>query len=299
MMIEHVDAVIELRRYQTLERGAVPGKVAAALADLRSADNLGGGPAVARVDWAVDLALPVISGEIEVDVLLWLGDGAFNMRNQRTLRALVKLLRFARVDFAVLGEAELDCGDAARRLGDEAVFQQLVQRNVALLSRLHFRRILTVDPHVLNCLRNEYPAFGGVYEIIHHTALLEGLIAAGKIVPKSNPRSRITYHDPCYLGRYNGEFSAPRAVLSALGGELVEMQRAGTSSRCCGGGGGAPLADIPGRMRISDIRMNDARATGASVIAVACPNCALMLEGVTGQRPEVQDISELLLEAMG
>jgi Fe-S oxidoreductase len=202
------------------------------------------------------------------------------------------------VDFAVLGPEELDCGDLARRLGDEALFQNLARRNIALLARYRFKRILTADPHVLHCLKNEYPALGGRYEVVHHTTFLAELIAAGRLAPSRKLNQAVTYHDPCYLGRYNGEIEAPRAILDRLGVERREMERAGLRSSCCGGGGGAPLTDIAGKRRIPDIRMEHARATGAPVLAVACPNCAAMLEGVIGPRPAVADIAELLEAAL-
>jgi Fe-S oxidoreductase len=298
MMIEHVDAVIDLRRFQTLELGAAPGKAAETLAELRAADNPGGRSLASRLDWAADLALPVIAQKRDADVLLWLGDGAFELRNQRSLRALVKLLRRAGIDFAVLGEEELDCGDLARRLGDEATFQDLARRNIATLARYHFTRIVTADPHALHCLKNEYPAFGGSYAVVHHTTLLASLVADKRLTVTSPLPARVTYHDPCYLGRYNGEIESPRAILDALGVEFVEMARYGLRSSCCGGGGGAPLTDVPGKRRIPDVRMDHARATGAATVAVACPNCAVMLEGVVGPRPAVADIAELLLAAV-
>jgi Fe-S oxidoreductase len=297
MMIEHVDAVIDLRRFVTLERGATPGKASAALEEMRIADNPGGRPAAQRIEWAADLALPLVSERGPCDVLLWLGDAAFDLRGQRSLRALIRLLRKADVDFAVLGAEELDCGDLARRLGDEATFQDLARRNIALMRRYRFRRIVTADPHVLHVLRNEYPAFGGHYKVIHHTALLLELIEAGRLSPKARGGS-VTYHDPCYLGRYNGEFDAPRRVLDALGLERREMERSGRRSSCCGGGGGAPLTDVAGKRRIPDVRMEHARATSAERLAAACPNCTVMLEGVTGARLPVADIAELVLEAV-
>jgi Fe-S oxidoreductase len=298
MMIEHVDAIVELRRHQTLEIGATPGKGARALAELKAADNPGGRALASRLDWATDLELPAIAASGRADVLLWLGDGAFELRHQRTLRALVRLLRRAGIDFAVLGAEELDCGDLARRLGDEARFQDLARRNVALLARYSFRRIVTADPHVLHCLSNEYPAFGGRYEVIHHATLLAKLLAEGRLAPTKPLGGSLTYHDPCYLGRYNGEVAAPRAILDRLGVERREMERAAFRSFCCGGGGGAPLTDIAGKRRIPDLRMDQARATGAATVAVACPNCAAMLEGVVGPRPAVADIAELLEAAL-
>jgi Fe-S oxidoreductase len=298
MMIEHVDAIVALRRKQTLEDGAAPGKAAAALAEMKTADNPGGRDLSTRLDWASDVNLNLLAEVKTTDVLLWLGDGAFDLRNQRTLRALVRLLREARVDFAVLGSEELDCGDVARRLGDEATFQDLARRNIATLLKYRFARIATADPHVLHCLKNEYPAFGGHYQVVHHSTLLAELLADGRINPSKALGGSITYHDPCYLGRYNGEFDAPRAVLDRLGIERREMERSGYRSSCCGGGGGAPLSDIAGKRRIPDIRIEHARETGAATVAVACPNCAVMLEGVIGPRPVVADIAELLEAAL-
>ncbi|PWC31310.1 DUF3483 domain-containing protein [Azospirillum sp. TSO35-2] len=297
MMIEHVDAVIDLRRYQTLELGATPVKAAAVLEELRATDNPGGRDLARRLDWAVDLRLPVLADGGACDVLLWLGDGAYDLRNQRSLRALVLLLRRAGVDFAVLGADELDCGDVARRLGDEATFQDLARRNVALLNGRTFQRIVTADPHAFHCLRNEYPAFGGRWTVLHHTALLLELVRSGAL-PVTAPLARaVAYHDPCYLGRYNGETEAPRALLDAIGAERREMARSGLRSRCCGGGGGAPLTDVVGERRIPDQRMDDARASGAPTLAVACPTCTLMLEGVVEPRPAVAEIAELVLAA--
>lgn len=297
MMIEHVDAMVDLRRFQTLELASLPGKAAAVLDGLRATDTVSGRLPAERLDWAADLRLPRLGDVGQADILLWLGEAAFDLRAQRTLRALVLLLRRAGVDFAVLGEEELDCGDTARRLGDEATFQDLATRNIATLERHRFGRILTADPHSLHVLRNEYPAFGGRWTVVHHTSFLATLVEEGRLGPLQGDGRRTTYHDPCYLGRYNGEIAAPRALLEALGLERIEMERSGLRSQCCGGGGGAPLTDIPGKRRIPDIRMGQAAATGAEVVAVACPTCTAMLEGVTGKRPEVLDVAELLWAA--
>ncbi|WP_370876811.1 DUF3483 domain-containing protein [Ancylobacter amanitiformis] len=298
MMIEHVDAIIDLRRHQTLELGALPAKASPPLMELRYADEPGGRALAARTDFAAGLTLPLILATGRADVLLWLGEGAYELRYGRTLRALVTLLQMAGVDFAVLGPEERDCGDLARRLGDEATFQRLAAENIATLARYSFSRILTADPHALHALRNEYRAFGGAYEVIHHTAFLDGLLAGGRLTVGALHEARVTYHDPCYLGRYNGEIDAPRRLLDRLGLARLEMERAGKRSMCCGGGGGAPVSDIEGERRIPDIRMAQAAATGAGIVAVACPQCSAMLDGVTGERPEVHDIAELVLMAV-
>ncbi|MGE3229529.1 MAG: (Fe-S)-binding protein [Hyphomicrobium sp.] len=299
MLIEHVDAIVGMRRNLNLAHGDAPGKAAETLANLRETETQGGFARAARYNWAIDLEVATAAPGAPVDVLIVAGEGAFDMRYQRTLRALIKVLKSANVDFALFGEAERDTGDIARRLGDEATFQELARRNIATLEALTFTRIVTPDPHVLHSLRNEYPPFGGSYEVLHHTTFLAGLVSNGKLrlAPSAEARP-ITYHDPCYLGRYNGEFEAPRALLRSLGFDVREMQRSGARSRCCGGGGGAPLTDIPGKQRIPDMRMADARETGAPIVAVGCPQCTAMLEGVVGDRPEVLDVVELVAECV-
>ncbi|MBV6288841.1 dimethylglycine demethylation protein DgcB [Pseudomonas aegrilactucae] len=298
MMIEHVDAIVDMRRHLTLEKGATPNKGAEVLDNLIATDNPGGFAPGGRMNWAADLDLDVLSEAGSTDVLFWVGDGAFDMRNQRTLRAFVKVLKAANVDFAVLGLEERDSGDVARRLGDEATFQHLARRNIQTLGQYRFKRIVTCDPHSFHVLKNEYPAFGGDYVVQHHSAYLAELIAAGQLNLGQHSGASVTYHDPCYLGRYNGEYEAPRQVLRALGIEVREMQRSGFRSRCCGGGGGAPITDIPGKQRIPDMRMQDIRETAAEVVAVGCPQCTAMLEGVVEPRPLIKDLAELVADAL-
>lgn len=298
MMIEHVDAIVGMRRHQTLAEGGLPGKAESVLTESRYASNPGGYALADRLDFAAGRDVRVLGEGETTDVLLWLGDGAFDRRYGRTLLALIDILRQAGVDFAVLGAAERDCGDVARRLGDEATFAELAKANIATLNARRFRRIVTADPHALHVLRNEYPAYGGTYRVEHHTAVIDALLAEGRIALGAAGAVPITYHDPCYLGRYNGEIEAPRRILARLTGQAVEMARHGAASFCCGGGGAAPVTDIPGEHRIPDLRMEQAKATGASVVAVACPGCTAMLEGVIGERPEVRDIAELVRDAM-
>jgi dimethylglycine catabolism B len=303
MLIEHVDAIVGMRRNLTLTQGSAPNKAPQLLENLRQTANQNGEDNQARYYWAIDLDVKTIKPNTPVDVLLVAGEGAFDMRYQRTLRALVKLLKAANVDFAVMGELECDTGDTARRLGDEATFQMLAKRNIATFNNLNFKKIVTADPHVLHSLKNEYPAFGGNYVVLHHSAFLTQLAASGALKLKQSTEIRtLTYHDPCYLARYNNETDAPRGLLKSIGIQVNEMERSGLRGRCCGGGGGAPLTDIPGKQRIPDIRIADARSIGAEVVAVACPQCTAMLEGVADgkdwQRPEVLDIAELLAASL-
>lgn len=298
MMIEHVDAVIDLRRHQTLALGAVPEKAAVPLDEMRLADEPGGRALSARGDFAAGLPLPLVPEGGETDVLLWLGESAYDLRAGRTLRAMLALLTKAGVRYGTLGADERDCGDLARRLGDEATFRRLALENIAALEKRRFRLILTADPHAMNALRNDYRALGGHFTVVHHTAYLETLVSQGRLSPVRLEGQSVTYHDPCYLGRWNGETEAPRTLLSRLGLDLREMERHGRRSQCCGGGGGAPVSDIAGERRIPDIRMDQARTTGAAIVVVACPGCTAMLEGVPAPRPEVLDVAELLLKAV-
>lgn len=303
MLIEHVDAIVGLRRHVALVDGQVPNKGQVLLDALRETDTQGRFALSARYHWATDLHLPVLYPGAAAEWLLVAGESAFEWRAQRTLRLLVKSLDKAGIRPAVLGAAETDCGDVARRLGDEASFQRLARQLIATLAARHVQRVVTADPHVLHALRNEYPLLDAAFaarrlEVWHHTELLAHLLAEGRLKPTRPMGHTVTLHDPCYLARYNGQTEAPRSALKSIGIAVVEMQRHGPNTRCCGGGGGAPYADIPGQMRIPDIRMADARATNATVVAVACPQCTAMLEGVVGPRPGVMDVAELVAQAL-
>jgi len=300
MMIEHVDAIVDLRRHETLTRGVPPLAVGAVLLDLAETDTQSGRALSERHDWAADLGLRVLSSDGDAcEVLLWAGESAYDMRSQSTLRALVRLLQRAGIDLAILGTEERDCGDFARRAGDEATFAALARTNRATLSRHRIGRIVSADPHVVHCLAREYPSFGPMPDVVHHSTLLDALMEEGRLtVPPLPDADAVTYHDPCYLGRYMGETGAPRRILRRLGLISVEMTDHGRSSRCCGGGGGAALADVPGRRRIPDVRMDQARATGAQTVVAACPNCTQMLEGVPGAGPQVRDLAELVWQAV-
>ena len=300
MMIEHVDAIIDLRRFVALEQGGIPGKSNAILDELRHTDTVGGFALRDRANWSIDLDIRIAEPEHGCDILFWSGESAYELRNQKTLRLVAKLLKHAGLDVAVIGENELDTGDLARRLGDELLFQSLAERNIRYLKTLSFNRILTIDPHVYHALSREYEAFGGHFNVVHHTQLLNELLEAGKLVLHKQVNSgTVTYHDPCYLGRYSGELDAPRALIAAVTGGLKEMERSGMKSRCCGWGGGSAFSDIPGDRRIPDMRMDDIHAVEADIVAVACPNCMTMLEGVVQDQTRVVDVVELLAEAVG
>lgn len=310
MLIEHVDLVVDLRRSLTLVGGTVPNKGSEVLSALRETDTQGRHALSARYHWATDLGLPVAEAGKPVEWLLIAGEAGFDMRGQKTLRALVQSMKAGGIVPAVPGAAETDCGDVARRLGDEAGYQRLARQLIATLMARPAANLVTADPHLLHALRNEYPVLDAAWaqrlaqgrtQVWHHTELLADLLERRVLKPKADagaPLPSVTLHDPCYLGRYNGQVQAPRRALKAIGIQVVEMERCGLNARCCGGGGGAPTTDIPGKRRIPDIRMDDARATGAEVVAVACPQCTAMLEGVVGKRPEVLDVAELVARAV-
>jgi len=311
MLIEHVDLVVDLRRNLTLVGGTVPNKGGEVLAALRETDTQGRYPLAARYHWAADLGLPVAEPREQVEWMLMAGEAGFDMRSQKTLRALVQAVKAGGIVPAVLGAAETDCGDVARRLGDEAGYQRLAHQLIATLWTRPAANIVTADPHLLHALRNEFPLLdpawagrlaAGHTRVWHHTELLADLLERKALRPAAGNGAAtptVTLHDPCYLGRYNGQTEAPRRALKAIGIRVVEMERHGMNARCCGGGGGAPATDIPGKRRIPDIRMDDARETGAEIVAVACPQCTAMLEGVVGKRPEVLDVAELVARAVG
>ncbi|MBV6405600.1 MAG: (Fe-S)-binding protein [Flavobacteriales bacterium] len=240
------------------------------------------------------------------EVLFWVGcAGAFDDRARRITKAFVRILNAARVRFAVLGTEESCTGDPARRAGNEFLFQMQAQQNVAVLNGYGVKRIVTACPHCFNTLRNEYPALGGSYEVMHHTQFINALMKEGRIRVEggSFQGKRITFHDPCYLGRGNGEYEAPREVLLKLDAALVEMKRSRAQGFCCGAGGAQMFKEAePGAKEVNHERSEEAVATGAHIIAAGCPFCNTMLtDGVKKLQQEgkvqVLDVAELIAGA--
>ena len=255
---------------------------------------------------------PTVKENPGFEVLYWIGcAGSYDRRAQRVSRAVVKLLQLAEVNFAILGREEKCTGDVARRLGDEFVFQELAQANIATLAQYKVRKILTHCPHCFNSFRKDYPQFGGDYDVVHHTQFLLQLLQDGRLrLPSgANPAGGpVTYHDPCYLARVNGVHAAPRDVLRAIladhadGSKLREMDRRETKTFCCGAGGGRMWVEEDPKQRVSTERAREALATGAKTVAVGCPFClTMMTDGVAAQGGEarVLDVAELLAERIG
>lgn len=242
------------------------------------------------------------------EVLFWVGcAGSFDERYKRVTRAFVKILQAVNINFAVLGPEETCTGDPARRAGNEFLFQMQAMSNIQVLNGYNVKKIVTACPHCFNTIKNEYPELGGNYEVIHHSTFLQQLIEAGKIKVEggSFKGKKITYHDSCYLGRANNIYEAPRNVLEALDADLVEMKRCRTTGLCCGAGGAQMFKEPEkGAKDINIERAEEALATGASTIAVACPFCMTMLsDGVKGKDREndvkVKDLAELIAESQG
>ncbi|HEY5274609.1 MAG TPA: (Fe-S)-binding protein [Acidimicrobiales bacterium] len=307
--IEHVDAIVDLRRFQVMMDSAMPPEAVSMLRNIETRGDPWGLGASKRSSWyeELDFAVRVVDGPVpdDVEYLYWTGcAGALDDRGRRTAQALARLLERAGISFAVLGPAESCTGDPARRIGDEYRFQQQAERNVELLNRVGAPKIVTSCPHCFNSLRNEYPAFGGDYEVVHHAQLLAELVKRDQLSPGRLGES-ITYHDPCYLSRHNRVIDEPRELLDSLvDGGLVEMERHGTQSFCCGAGGARMWMEESIGERINLERVSQAAATGASIVATACPFCSVMLDdgskSVGGAEPlEVIDLALLLERSLG
>ncbi len=277
--IEHVPKIVEMRR-QLVEDGRVGANLRDALANVQRTGNSMGKPARQRARWTKDLGFRVKDARKEpVDVLWFVGDyAAFDPRAQRVTIALARLLHAAGVDFGILADGEQNSGNDVRRAGEEGLFQTLARGNIDALGGCTFQRIVTTDPHSLNALRQEYPALGGHYRVLHHTDLLLELVTSGALTLRRGVDEVVTYHDPCYLGRYNGGFDAPRALIAAAGYRLREMPRNRQNSFCCGAGGGRIWGDDTGVVeRPSENRIKEALALGdPRRFVVACPKDMVM-----------------------
>ncbi len=312
--IEHVDAIVDMRRYEVLMESAFPSELGGMFTKLERKGNPWGMAPKARLDWAKGLAfdVPVVGRDVEdargLDYLFWVGcAGAYEDRAKKTSRAVAELLFTAGVSFAVLGDGESCTGDPARRAGNELLFQTLAAGNIETLDEVGAQSIVVTCAHCFNTIAREYPQLGGNYEVVHHTELLNRLVAEGRLTPVADPAGAgtVTYHDPCYLGRHNKIYAPPRELLGALPGvELTEMPRNSERSFCCGAGGARMWLEEKTGTRINAARAAEAVATGAETIVTACPFCTVMLgDGVAAQAPadggpapRVVDVSQLLLE---
>ncbi|MET8519319.1 (Fe-S)-binding protein [Nocardioides sp. NPDC004968] len=317
--IEHVDHIMDMRRYQVLVESNFPSELNGLFKGLEGKGNPWNMNANARMDWAKDLPFDVkevgkdIESLEEVDWLFWVGcAGAYEDRAKKTTRAVAELLDMAGVSFGVLGNGETCTGDSARRAGNEFVFQGLAQQNVETFKEFKVKKAVTTCAHCFNTLKNEYKEFGIELEVVHHTQLLNRLVREGKLTPVAEgagaQKRSITYHDPCYIGRHNGVYEPPRELLQIMpGAEYKEMPRNSERSFCCGAGGARMWMEEKIGSRINENRTDEAVATGADQIAVGCPFCRVMLSdgltkaqanGAAREEVEVLDVAQMLLASV-
>ncbi|MFD7761700.1 (Fe-S)-binding protein [Streptomyces microflavus] len=327
--IEHIDHIVDMRRYQVMIESAFPSEAGTMLKNLEKKGNPWGLAKKARVEWTkeVDFEVPIVGKDIEdlteVDYLYWVGcAGALEDRAKKTTKAFAELLHIAGVKFAIMGGDEKCTGDSARRLGNEPLFQQLGQENVAMLNMAYgeddedtttkkpksSKKIVATCPHCFNTIANEYPQLGGEYEVIHHTQLLQHLIDEGKLIPVTPVEGLITYHDPCYLGRHNKIYTPPREIIAKVPGlRNEEMHRHKERGFCCGAGGARMWMEERIGKRVNNERVDEALALNPDIVSTACPFCLVMLtDSVNGKKNDGQakesiqvvDVSQLLLESV-
>ncbi|MGH3858590.1 (Fe-S)-binding protein [Actinokineospora sp.] len=316
--IEHVDHIVDMRRYQVLIESNFPSELGGMFKNLENKGNPWGQNAKDRLAWteALDFEVPVFDGELapETEYLFWVGcAGAFEDRAKKTTQAVAELLHMAEVKYVVLGSEETCTGDPARRAGNEFLFQMLAQQNVEVINSVFEgrekgkRKVVVTCAHCFNTLANEYPELGGQYEVVHHTQLLNRLVRERRLVPIAPVAEDVTYHDPCYIGRHNKIYEAPRELVGAAGANLREMPRNSDRAMCCGAGGARMWMEERVGKRINVERVDEALGTAPSKIATGCPFCRVMLtdgvtarkaDGLAGEHVEVIDVAQLLLSSV-
>jgi Fe-S oxidoreductase/nitrate reductase gamma subunit len=302
--IDIVDTIIDLRRYLTLSEGTLPSTAPMTLQNIERAGNPWGLAPAERFAWAEGLEVPVLEAGKPVEYLYWVGCSAsYDRRNQAIARAVVKILKKAGVSFGVMAEERCH-GEVARRLGNEYLYQMLADENVGNLKQYAFEKVISHCPHCFNTLKNEYPQFGGDFEVVHHSLVIRDLLRDGRIQPVKSLDKAVAFHDSCYLGRYNGIFDAPReSAIYVPGLRLLEMPRARERGLCCGGGGGQMWMETPAKERVNVIRVKEALTVKPDVVASACPFCLAMVDlgrKVVGAEETLQakDIAELVAESL-
>ncbi len=303
--IQHLDIILEARKYQVLMESNFPPEMQQTFTNLENQYNPWGFGSDTRADWAGGLGVPLMTDNPEADVLYFVGcAGSFDDRGKKIARAMARVLQKAGVNFAILGEEERCNGDVARRAGNEYLAQMMIAENVAILNQYKPPKILAACPHCFNTLKNEYPRFGAQYDVVHHTEFLLDLFQKGRLKSNGTFNQKLTYHDSCYLGRWNGIVDAPRQLMQMVNGgrQLVEMERSRTEGFCCGAGGARMFMEETIGKRINHERAEEVLASGASSVAAACPFCITMLrDGINDNNGEleVKDIVEIIDETTG
>ncbi|WP_284140303.1 (Fe-S)-binding protein [Virgibacillus sp. LDC-1] len=302
VMNEHVDKIIDLRRYLVMTEGKMDSDIQRAVMNIERQGNPWGLSKKDRIKWREldeSVYIPTVKElkkeEKEFDYLFWVSSmGAYDSRSQKIAIAFAKLMNQAGIRFAILGNKEANSGDTARRIGNEFLFQEIAEKNIKEFQKHDVKKIVTIDPHAYNIFKNEYPDFGFTAEVYHHTQLLYDLVMNGKLKPERSINERLTYHDSCYLGRYNGVYDPPREILRAIPGlELVEMDRSRENGMCCGAGGGLMWAEETTGNRINVARTEQALAVQPSMISSACPFCLTMLSDGTKAKEVEEDIQTM------
>jgi Fe-S oxidoreductase len=301
--IQHLDIILEARKYQVLMESNFPPELQETFTNLENQSNPWGFGNDTRAQWAEGLDVPLMTDNPTAEVLFFVGcAGSFDDRGKKISQALARVLKKSDVNFAILGEEEHCNGDMARRAGNEYLAQMMIQENAAVLNQYRPKTILTSCPHCFNAIKNEFPQFGADYAVVHHTEFLLELIQQGRLKPNAAGIDKITFHDSCYLGRWNGIFEAPRRLLKTLNSNsnLIEMQRHSEKGFCCGGGGARMFMEETIGRRINHERAGEIIASGAACVAAACPFCITMLnDGIKDQngKIEVMDIAEIVDQA--
>jgi Fe-S oxidoreductase len=308
--IEHVDTIVDMRRYEVLMESRFPSEAGLMLRNIENQGDPWGLGGAKRTEWTagLDFEIPVVTGAIpdDIEYLYWVGcAGALDERARKATQATARMLHDAGVTFAILGPKESCTGDPARRIGNEYLYQEQAKANIATMQEAGVRKIVASCPHCFNSIAREYPALGGNFEVLHHSQLLSRLVAEGKLSPGNGFAGSVTYHDPCYLGRHNRVFDEPRAVLSAIPGvSQIEMHRHREKSFCCGAGGARMWMEENIGTRVNVARTDEALGTGADVVSTACPYCYVMIDDAVkaaGREDDVRvlDLAQVLDESIG
>ena len=307
VFVEQIPKIVDLRRYLVMMESSFPSEVAGVFKNMEVNSNPWGIGWASRGDWAKALGVKVLSEaeDKDVDILYYVGcSGSFDDRSKKVAVSFVKVLQGAGINFGILGAEEKCCGDSVRRMGNEYLFQTLAQENIECMKKYEIKKIVTTCPHGYNIIKNEYPQFGGNFEVYHHSGFIAKLMREGRLKLVNSIDQTITYHDSCYLGRYNTIYSEPRKIISDIAGtRLIEMNRSFEKSFCCGAGGGRMWMEEHLGKRINHLRFEDAITTKATMAATACPFCLTMLEDASKDKAmeesfKVRDLAELVLEAM-
>jgi Fe-S oxidoreductase len=306
--IEHIRKIIDLRRNLVLSQSKMPESAQLMLRNMQSRGHPWAGVQSMRLrgDWTSGLELNLLADGDNADTLFWVGcTGALVERNVKATLSMTRVLKLAGVDFGILGDAETCCGDPARRAGYEFQFQMMAEQNIEIFKSHNIKEIITTCPHCYNTIKHEYPRYGGNFKVVHYTELIADLIGQGKLKLTNELNSTLTYHDPCYLGRYNSVYTEPRRILQAIPkAKLEEMERSRDTGFCCGGGGGLMwIEEQPGTTKINQMRLEDVLKTGAETVVTACPYCLQMFEDSIEHKGikdslKARDLVELVEEAM-